>query len=68
LSAAGVIFFTGYFIRFDNLVLSIVFKIIIILLFPILLYLIRFYTKGEIQKIKEIFKVVLIKLKICKNS
>jgi O-antigen/teichoic acid export membrane protein len=68
LSATGVIFFIGYFIRFDNLILSIVFKIIIILLFPILLYLLRFYTNGEIQKIKEIFKSVLIKLKICRNS
>jgi len=48
----AAIFFTGYFVVFDNLVLSIIFKIIIILLFPFLLALLKFYTPSEIERVK----------------
>ena len=67
LSVTGAIFFIGYYVRFNNLIISIIFKTIIVLLFPILLYAVKFYTKGEFQKIKEIFKTILIKLKIRKR-
>jgi len=66
LSVTGAIFFIGYYVRFNNLIISIIFKTIIVFLFPILLYAVKFYTKGEFQKIKEIFETILIKLKIRK--
>ena len=48
----AAIFAAGYFIKIDRLSLSILYKIAIILLFPLLLYVIRFFTKNEIQRAK----------------
>ena len=50
--AAAAIFFTGYFVVFENMVVSIVFKITIIILFPFLLILLKFYTPNEIHRAK----------------
>lgn len=65
---AAAIFAIGYFFIIDNIVISIIFKVIIILLFPFLLFLVRFYTKGEIQKAKEFFSNLLRRLKKRRND
>ncbi|MBN2072474.1 MAG: oligosaccharide flippase family protein [Actinobacteria bacterium] len=49
-AVTGIIFAAGYLIVIDDMVLSIVFKVIIILLYPLLLFVVRFYTGGEIEK------------------
>lgn len=61
---AALIFMLGYFVVINNLAMSIVFKLIIIFLYPLFLYVIRFYTEGEIQKIKQIWNYVTTKMKI----
>lgn len=62
---AALIFMLGYFVVIDNLAMSIVFKLIIILLlYPLFLYLIRFYTEGEIRRVKQIWNYVTAKAKI----
>ena len=61
---AALIFVLGYFVVINNLAMSIVFKIIIILLYPLFLYIIRFYTEGEIRRVKQIWNYVIAKAKI----
>jgi len=63
LAAAAVIFLIGYFVRIDILVWSIIFKTAIILLFPLLLLAIKFFTAGEIQVMKKFFKGTTFKIK-----
>jgi len=50
----AIIFFTGFFIKIDNLTASIFFKLFIIILYPFLLYLFRFYKKSEFERFKRI--------------
>lgn len=60
----ALIFAIGYNVIINNLYGSIIFKIGIILLYPFILYITRFYTKDEIQRIKQIFECILVKLKL----
>lgn len=60
----ALIFMLGYFVVINNLAMSIVFKLIIILLYPLFLYLIRFYTEDEIRRAKQIWNYVTVKVKI----
>lgn len=65
---ASLIFAIGFFVVIDNLYASIVFKIGVILTFPLVLYLMRFYTKEEIGRITQIPGYILIKLKLKQAS
>ena len=51
----AMIFCTGFFINIENIIASIFFKLFIIILYPFLLYLFRFYKKSEIDR----FKIIL---------
>ncbi|MCK4797953.1 MAG: oligosaccharide flippase family protein [Spirochaetes bacterium] len=44
-----IIFFLGYYINITNILLSILFKVILIIIFPFLLLIIRFFDKEEIN-------------------
>jgi O-antigen/teichoic acid export membrane protein len=59
----ALIFGVCYFISIDNLVLSVVFKILTILLFPVFLYLIKFYESKELARLNEIKELVLRKIR-----
>jgi len=61
---ATLIFMLGYFVVINDLALSIIFKIIIIFLYPLFLYLIRFYTEDEIRRVKQVWNYVIAKAKI----
>ena len=63
-----VIFLTGYLVTFNDLYTSIAFKVGIILLYPLILYPLRFYSADEIQRMKQIFVYILIKLKLKQTS
>ena len=55
--AAGVIFAGSLFIHYDeSTIITGVFKLLTLLAFPVLLYLLRFYHPEEMQKIKEVIK------------
>jgi O-antigen/teichoic acid export membrane protein len=55
--AAGVIYAGSLFIHYDeSVIITGVFKLLALLAFPALLYLLRFHHPEEIQKIKEIIK------------
>ncbi len=62
----ALIFTIGYTTVISNLYFSVLFKICIILSFPLILYLASFYTKNELEGLKEIFRLILSKLKINK--
>lgn len=64
----SIIFTPGFFINIENIVLSIIFKVAIILLYPILLFLVRFFNQGEILRFKEVCRNALNKFKKKKNS
>lgn len=57
--ATGVLFYIGFSVNPDNLVISIIVKALIALTFPFVLYLMRFYTEPEKRKIKELLLGVL---------
>jgi len=59
----AVIFCTGFFINIESTVLSVLFKIFIILLYPFLLYLIRFYKRSEIERVKGVLRSGLSKIR-----
>lgn len=63
----ALIFTVGYGVIINDLYGSIAFKIGIILLYPLILYLLRFYSSDEIKRIKQIFGYVLVKLKVKKS-
>ena len=63
-----VIFLAGYLVNIESIAISIVYKVAIILLYPFLLLLLRFYTPGEIQKAKDFFRKGLNKLRKKKNT
>jgi len=63
LIVTGTIFSLCFFIVIENLVISILFKVCIILLYPFLLYLVKFYEKKEIIKLREIRISVINKFK-----
>jgi len=50
----SIIFCTGFFINIENTTASILFKLFIIILYPFLLYLFRFYKRSEIDRFKGI--------------
>lgn len=55
--AAGIIYAGSLFIHYDeSTIITGVFKLLTLLAFPVLLYLLRFYRPEEIQKIKEVIK------------
>lgn len=60
----ALIFVIGYFVIIDYLYVSIMFKVGIILSYPMILYVMRFYTADEIERIKQIFRFILVKLKL----
>ena len=66
-AVTAAIFAAGYFIKIDRLSLSILYKIAIILLFPLLLYVIRFFTKNEIQRAKNAYIKFSFKIKTKKK-
>jgi len=70
LLVSAIIFIIGWFVVIDNLTISIIFKIIIISLYPFLLLLFKFYTKAELQRAREFFRDVInkIKKKLVKSS
>jgi hypothetical protein len=53
---AILIYLISNTIDLSNLFLEIIIKLIILSLFPIILYIFRFFEKKEINKIKEILK------------
>ena len=59
----AAIFLAGYLVNIDSIAISIVYKAAIILLYPFLLFLLKFYTPGEIQKARDFFRKGLNKLK-----
>lgn len=61
--ATAIIFFTGFFINIENITISILFKLFIIMMYPFLLYLLRFYKKSEIDRFKGILSSGLNKIK-----
>jgi len=61
------IFLLGYFIVIDSLVFSIIYKLSLIILYPFLLFIARFYASGEIQRFKRFFIRFKIKLKSKRN-
>jgi O-antigen/teichoic acid export membrane protein len=62
-AVTAVIFSAGYFIVFENLVISIIFKVIIVLLFPLLLAVLKFYYPNEIVRAKSTMRSAVEKLK-----
>ena len=60
----ALIFIIGYFVVINNLYAAIIFKVGIIFTYPVILYVMRFYTTDEIQKITQIFEFILVKLKL----
>jgi len=63
LLATAIIFSAGYFINTGSITVTIVVKLIIILIFPLLLWLFRFFTDGEKEKSREYFVKILNKVK-----
>lgn len=63
ITITAIIFSLGYFIIIDSIVWSIIFKIFIILLFPLLLYLVRFYEKKELKRLNELKSTIVKKIK-----
>lgn len=61
------IFALGYFIVINNLVFAILFKVLIILSYPFLLYFLRFFKEGEILRLKELYKSFILKIRKRKN-
>jgi hypothetical protein len=59
----AIIFCIGYFINIENIVASIFFKLFIIILYPFLLYLTKFFKSSEIERFKGSISVVLKKIK-----
>ncbi|MCK5127025.1 MAG: oligosaccharide flippase family protein [candidate division Zixibacteria bacterium] len=53
--AAGVLFFVGYSINPANVWVSIFVKSLVALAFPFVLLVIKFYSKDELKKFKELF-------------
>jgi O-antigen/teichoic acid export membrane protein len=60
----ALIFAAGFFVRINDLYTSIAFKFSIILSYLLILYLLQFYTTGEIKGIKQIFGYVFVRLKL----
>lgn len=54
--AAGVIFAGSFFIHYDSRIVTGVFKLLTLVAYPILLYLLRFYHPEEIQKVREMVR------------
>jgi peptidoglycan biosynthesis protein MviN/MurJ (putative lipid II flippase) len=55
--AAGVIYAGSLFVHYDESgIITGLFKLLTLLAFPVLLYLLRFYHPEEIEKIKEVIK------------
>ena len=61
--ATSIIFCAGYFINIENIAASIFFKVLIIIFYPFLLYLLRFYKDSEIDRFKKVFFSKLNKIK-----
>ena len=63
-SVAALIFMVGYTFVISHLYLSTVFKVLIILAYPLLLCTLWFYRKEEIRRTKQILGSTLVKLRI----
>lgn len=61
-SAAALTFAIGYSAVIDPLHVSIMVKIAVILSYPLILCLLRFYTKAEIQRMKQALRFIHLKL------
>lgn len=64
----ALIFAVGYRVVINDVYGSVAFKVGNILLYPLILHLLRFYSKEEIQRMKQIFEFVLVKLKIKESA
>jgi len=60
----ALIFIIGYGVIINNVYASVAFKVGIILSYPLILHLLRFYSKEEIERIKRVFGYILVKVKI----
>lgn len=58
-----LIFIVGNIIKIDNVLLSIIYKFGIILSYPFILLLLKFYSISEIQKVKQIVVSSVMKVK-----
>ncbi|MFQ5639518.1 MAG: lipopolysaccharide biosynthesis protein [bacterium] len=56
---AFVIYFSSFFIQIKEVVLAIVLKLLLISLYPFLLYLMKFYQAQEIANFKNLYKKIL---------
>jgi len=61
--ATAIIFCAGFFINIENITASIFFKLFIIILYPFLLYLLKFFKKSEIDRFKRVMASGLKKIK-----
>jgi O-antigen/teichoic acid export membrane protein len=59
----AAIFCTGYFINIESTALSVIFKVFIIILYPFLLYPLRFYKESEIERVKRVIRSGLKKIR-----
>jgi len=59
----ALIFTVGSIVVINNLYASIAFKVGIILFYPLILYLLQFYTTDEIRSLKKIFEYIFAKSK-----
>ena len=55
------LFAIGYFVPVGNLLASILFKLLLLIAFPLILYLLKFFNVDEINRLRQIFRSLYIK-------
>jgi O-antigen/teichoic acid export membrane protein len=60
---AVLIYFISLLVNFNSIIFSLIIKSLLVLLYPLILFLIRFFTEKEINQAKEIFNKTVLAIK-----
>ena len=62
-AAAAIIYLLAYYIKIDSLVVSVSIKILLLVSYPFILYIMGFYISEEINKLKVIYSKIILTIK-----